>query len=80
MNIEKISAVTLKVLNMGNSVPFYRDLLGMEIIYGGADAYFTSFRAGDTTGPIVNLQQGRCVTGWGRVIFYVDDVDKLWRT
>ena len=78
MNIEKISAVTLKVLNMGNSVQFYRDLLGMEVIYGGADAYFTSFRTKDGKSPILNLQQGRCVTGWGRVIFYVADVDKLW--
>jgi catechol 2,3-dioxygenase-like lactoylglutathione lyase family enzyme len=40
VNIEKISAVTLKVASMTNSVRFYRDVLGMEIIYGGEDDCF----------------------------------------
>jgi hypothetical protein len=26
----------------------------------------------------VNLEQGEAVTGWGRLIFYVTDVDALW--
>jgi len=34
MMVEKISAVTFRVLNMKTSVRFYRDVLGMEIIYG----------------------------------------------
>jgi len=29
---------------MTNSVRFYRDVLGMEIIYGGEDGYFSSLR------------------------------------
>ena len=33
--IEKISGVTLRVLNMKASVRFYGDVLGMEIVYGG---------------------------------------------
>ena len=37
MTIEKLSAVTLKVASMPTSVRFYRDLLGLEIIYGGED-------------------------------------------
>jgi catechol 2,3-dioxygenase-like lactoylglutathione lyase family enzyme len=32
--IEKISAVTLWVANMRASVRFYKDVLGLEIIYG----------------------------------------------
>ncbi len=30
MNVEKISAVTLRIVNMRDSVRFYRDVLGME--------------------------------------------------
>jgi catechol 2,3-dioxygenase-like lactoylglutathione lyase family enzyme len=78
VNIEKISAVTLKVANMKNSVRFYRDVLGMEIIYGGEDEYFSSFRTKDGKSPILNFEQGRSVTGWGRMIFYVADVDAIW--
>ncbi len=78
MNVEKISAVTLRVVNMRDSVRFYRDVLGMEIIYGGEDAYFSSLRAKDAQYPILNLEQGRSVTGWGRMIFYVPDVDAMW--
>jgi catechol 2,3-dioxygenase-like lactoylglutathione lyase family enzyme len=44
VNIERISAVTLKVASMTNSVRFYRDVLGMEIIYGGEDDCFSSLR------------------------------------
>ena len=44
MTVEKISAVTLKVASMPISVRFYRDLLGLEIIYGSEDAYFSSLR------------------------------------
>jgi catechol 2,3-dioxygenase-like lactoylglutathione lyase family enzyme len=78
VNIEKISAVTLKVASMKNSVRFYRDVLGMEIIYGGENGYFSSLRTKDGKGPILNLEQGRSVTGWGRMIFYVADVDATW--
>jgi catechol 2,3-dioxygenase-like lactoylglutathione lyase family enzyme len=78
MRIEKISAVTLKVAYMRNSVRFYKDVLGMEIVYGGEDAFFSSLRAKDAEDPILNLEQGRSVTGWGRMIFYVADVDAFW--
>jgi catechol 2,3-dioxygenase-like lactoylglutathione lyase family enzyme len=78
MNIEGISAVTLKVASMANSVRFYRDLLGMEIIYGGEDDCFSSLRTQGEKGPILNLEQGHSVTGWGRLIFCVADVDAIW--
>jgi catechol 2,3-dioxygenase-like lactoylglutathione lyase family enzyme len=78
VNIEKISAVTLKVSNMTVAVRFYRDVLGMEIIYGGEDDCFSSLHTKDEKGPILNLEQGRSKTGWGRLIFYVADVDAIW--
>jgi uncharacterized glyoxalase superfamily protein PhnB len=31
----------------------------------------------DEKGPIFNLEQGRSVTGWGRLIFYLADVDAI---
>ena len=42
--VEKISAVTLRVANMEASVRFYKDVLGLEIVYGGERSYFTSLR------------------------------------
>ena len=46
MKIQHISAVTLAVQDMAQSVDFYRRL-GLDIEYGGEDASFTSFRAGE---------------------------------
>ena len=63
--IEKISAVTLRVANMMESVRFYRDVLGMELLYGGEDAGFSSLRAQDAQSAILNLEQGDRVTRWG---------------
>ncbi|HXO31802.1 MAG TPA: VOC family protein [Candidatus Acidoferrales bacterium] len=76
--IEKISAVTFRVVNMTESVRFYKDVLGMELLYGGEGTEFSSLRASDTQAAILNLQQGQAVTHWGRLIFYVTDVDALW--
>jgi len=78
MRIEKMSAVTLKVASMLDSVRFYRNVLGMEIVYGGEDAFFSSLRANGAEDPILNLEQGRSVADWGRMIFYVADVDAFW--
>jgi catechol 2,3-dioxygenase-like lactoylglutathione lyase family enzyme len=76
--IEKISAVTFRVGNMTESVRFYRDVLGMELLFGGEGTGFSSLRARDTQSAILNLEQGKPVTRWGRLIFYVTDVDALW--
>jgi catechol 2,3-dioxygenase-like lactoylglutathione lyase family enzyme len=78
MMVKKISAVTLRVLNMKASVRFYKDVLGMEIVFGGEDASFSSLRAKDAAYPILNLEQGDTSTRWGRLIFYVADVDAFW--
>ena len=78
VNVERISAVTLRVANMLASVRFYRDVLGLEIIYGGEEAYFSSLRTKDGKNPILNLEQGKPATEWGRLIFYVVDVNAFW--
>ncbi len=75
MRVGKISAVTFRVANMAESLRFYRDVLGMEIIYGGEGQCFSSLRTQDAPYPILNLEQGEPVTHWGRLIFYVTDVD-----
>ena len=78
MTVEKISAVTLRVASMPISVRFYRDLLGLEIVHGGEDAYFSSLRTNHGKDPILNLERGHPVARWGRLIFYVSDVDRFW--
>jgi catechol 2,3-dioxygenase-like lactoylglutathione lyase family enzyme len=78
MRVEKLSAVTFRVANMVESVRFYGNVLGMEIIYGGEGECFSSLRTRDAQYPILNLEQGEPVTRWGRLIFYVADVDAFW--
>jgi len=78
----EINAVTLAVADMDRSVAFYADL-GFPVVVGGIGAPFTTLRAGRS---FVNLQ---LVEGWrtpvadapadvwGRVIFWVADVDAV---
>lgn len=63
---------------MTDSVRFYRDVLGMQLLYGGEGTGFCSLRIRDTQTAILNLEQGEPVPRWGRLIFYVTDVDGLW--
>lgn len=78
VQIEKISAITLKIANMGVSVRFYRDLLGLKLLYGGPEAHFSSLSTGHARFPILNLELAQSVNGWGRMIFHVADVDQFW--
>jgi hypothetical protein len=61
---------------MGQAVRFY-EALGFDRLYGGPEAEFTSYKAGD---GFLNLQlkpdAGRQPV-WGRVIFWVADVDGM---
>jgi catechol 2,3-dioxygenase-like lactoylglutathione lyase family enzyme len=79
MEVEAISAITLWVESMRRSVQFYRDILGMTLIYGGENSHFTSLRAKHSETVILNLQEASPVPHWGRLIFYVPDVDDFWR-
>jgi catechol 2,3-dioxygenase-like lactoylglutathione lyase family enzyme len=76
--VEKVSAVTFQVTNMQVSVQFYRDVLGMELIYGGEDSNFSSLRASEAESAILNLEKGHPGEHWGRLILYVTDVDTFW--
>jgi len=72
--IETISAVTLKTSDMRRAVAFYRTL-GFVLRYGGEEASFTSFSVGAT---FLNLEHAaQSGSSWGRVVFYVSDVDAL---
>jgi catechol 2,3-dioxygenase-like lactoylglutathione lyase family enzyme len=76
--IERVSAITLMVGSMENSVRFYQSVLGLEVIYGGPNASFTSLRIPNSEFPFINLQLGSPALDWGRIIFYVADVDAFW--
>lgn len=78
MKVERISAVTLKVKDMQVSVKFYRDILGLRLIYGSERSSFSSFCTTEEQYAILNLEQGDPGREWGRIIFYVDDVDQVW--
>ena len=74
--IESISAITLATHDMARAVRFYR-MLGFEIIHGGENAAFTSFRAGTSYLNLIAQPAERKWSWWGRVIFYRSDVDAL---
>lgn len=76
-SIGHISAVTLAVLDMAESVAFYQEL-GLDVSYGGPDAPFTTMRAGES---VINLRQASTSGGnsGNRVILRVRGVDALHR-
>ena len=75
--IEGISAVTLGTHEMPRAVQFYHTL-GFEVLHGGEDSSFTSFRAGTSYLNLITQPTERRWSWWGRVIFYVADVDALY--
>jgi catechol 2,3-dioxygenase-like lactoylglutathione lyase family enzyme len=76
--IESISALTLATHDMARSVRFY-EALGFVLRYGGPSASFTSFSAGNACLNVTTEGSEREWAWWGRVIFYVADVDALHR-
>jgi catechol 2,3-dioxygenase-like lactoylglutathione lyase family enzyme len=76
-SIDHISAVTLAVVDMAESVIFYQKL-GLDVAYGGPDAPFTTMRAGQS---VINLRRAPTSAGnpWDRVILRVRGVDALHR-
>src|SRR6202140_2244119 len=75
--IEAISAVTLGTHEMPRAVRFYR-ALGFEAVHGDEQSSFTSFRAGMSYLNLVAQPTERRASWWGRVVFYVADVDALY--
>jgi catechol 2,3-dioxygenase-like lactoylglutathione lyase family enzyme len=79
MKVTKISAVTLLVSDMKKSVDFYSKIPNFKIVYGGTDSQFTSFLIEDTTKSYLNLKLNEThLPDFGRIIFYVDNVDELF--
>ncbi len=64
---------------MAHAIAFYGDVLGLEVLYGGKNAFFSSLRTSGARDVILNLEAGPAYKGWGRVIFYVNDVDEFWQ-
>jgi catechol 2,3-dioxygenase-like lactoylglutathione lyase family enzyme len=75
--IEAISAVTLATHDMARAVEFYQSL-GFELLYGGPQAGFTSFRTGESFLNLILAGDDRRWAWWGRVIFQVSDVDTFY--
>ena len=76
--IEEINAVTLVTADMDAAVAFY-GALGFRIASGGPGTAFTTLHAGR---GFLNLQldpaHAPVPAIWGRVIFFVADVDMLY--
>ncbi|MGH8595880.1 MAG: VOC family protein [Gammaproteobacteria bacterium] len=77
MSVERISAITLATHDMARAVHFYQ-ALGFDARYGGVDAEFTSFAFGSNYLNLIATPTARELRWWGRVIFYVDDVDAFY--
>ncbi len=75
--IQALSAITLATHDMTSAVAFYL-ALGFALRYGGAQSSFTSFAAGASYLNLVLAAPETRWSWWGRVIFYVDDVDALY--
>ena len=76
--IDSISAITLATHDMGRALRFYL-ALGFPLRYGGEGASFSSLSAGNACLNLTTEGSERDWSWWGRVIFYVSDVDALHR-
>jgi catechol 2,3-dioxygenase-like lactoylglutathione lyase family enzyme len=76
--IEGISAVTLGTHHMPRAVRFYR-AVGFELLHGNEEGSFTSFRAGTGYLNLIAQPAERSWSWWGRIIFYVADVDAVYQ-
>ena len=77
VTIDAISAVTLGTHDMARALRFYR-ALGFPLRYGRDDAAFSSLSAGSACLNLI-VESARTWSWWGRIIFYVSDVDALHR-
>ena len=78
VRIESISAVTLATHDMARALRFYL-ALGFPLRYGGEAAAFSSLSAGNACLNLTTEGSERSWSWWGRTIFYVSDVDALYR-
>lgn len=76
--IDCISAVTLATHDMARALHFYL-ALGFPLRYGGDYASFSSLSAGNACLNLTTEGSERTWSWWGRLIFYVSDVDSMHR-
>jgi len=77
VSIDGISAVTLATADMARALAFYRDL-GFVVVKGSDNAPFYSLKVGPNYLNLVHQTRNQIQSGWGRIIFYVSDVDEMY--
>ncbi len=75
--INELSAVTLATSDMAKAVAFYT-ALGFDLKSGGADQSFCSFRVGPVSLNLALRPGYSPGPPWGRLVFWVEDVDELY--
>lgn len=85
--VNKISAVTLLIKDMGRSCSFYSKIPGFKLIYGGSHHdFFTTYEIGENISFYLNLElfklNGNNKYEYSKnlvkIILHTDDVDKLY--
>jgi catechol 2,3-dioxygenase-like lactoylglutathione lyase family enzyme len=85
--VNKISAVTLLIKDMGRSCNFYSKIPGFKLTYGGSHHdSFTTYKIGENTSFYLNLElfklNGNSKYEYSKnlvkIILHTDDVDKLY--
>ena len=77
MKFQTINAITLASNDMEQSIKFYTKL-GLELLHGGTHAGFTTFKVGNSNYlNIIKQEFDFKASWWGRVVFYVSDIDEL---
>ena len=76
--LRTLQAITLVTRDMRVAVAFY-EALGFVLDFGGPDAPFSSLQAGNSYLNLQFVEDAEPVEGgWGRAIFFVDDVDAMY--
>ncbi len=75
--IDSINAITLATHDMKRAVRFYCQI-GFVVRYGGEHAHFTTMHAGAARLNLIAADEQRQWSWWGRVIFYVTNVDDFY--
>jgi len=88
--VTRISAITLIITNMEKSCNFYSNIPGFKLIHGGSsNDFFTTYQVGKFKNIThLNLELKKLskdnpsqpINGnhFGRIIFYTDNVDRLY--
>ena len=88
--VNMISAVTLIIKNMNKSCSFYSNIPGFKLIFGGStNDSFTTYQIGKYKNftflnlELIKLQDGdldqnNSRNHFGRIVFYTDNVDRLY--